>query len=139
MPRATPFPPLWGPDSFNNGAGMNRLLTVMRFIRQNMPLGASRAASVLTDDEAYDVTAFVLSQPRPVMDDLEADFPARWNTPIDAAFPPYALGASADQHRNGPFAPLAEKQRARADKHLADQAARQARAAGQPASAASGQ
>jgi thiosulfate dehydrogenase len=21
------FPPLWGPDSFNDGAGMNRLLT----------------------------------------------------------------------------------------------------------------
>lgn len=126
------FPPLWGPDSFNNGAGMNRLLTTTRFIRQNMPLGASHAASVLTDDEAYDVTAYVLSKPRPVKAHLEADFPARWNKPIDAAFPPYMLGASADQHRYGPFAPLAEKQREMAEKRKSDMAASKARAAAEP-------
>jgi len=126
------FPPLWGPDSFNNGAGMNRLLTTTRFIRQNMPLGASHAASVLTDDEAYDVTAYVLSKPRPVKAHLEADFPARWNKPIDAAFPPYMLGASADQHRYGPFAPLAEKQRAMTEKRKSDMAASKARAAAEP-------
>ena len=82
------LPPLWGPDSFNNGAGMNRPLTTTRFIRQNMPLGASHTATVLNDDEAYDVTAFMLSKPRPIKAHLEADFPARWNKPIDAAFPP---------------------------------------------------
>jgi len=132
------FPPVWGPDSFNNGAGMNRLLTAMRFIRQNMPLGASHTATVLNDDEAYDVTAYVLSKPRPVKAHLEADFPARWNKPIDAAFPPYMLGGSADQYRYGPFAPLAAKQRAMADRRLADLAANKARAAGSPASAAKG-
>ncbi|MCZ8030771.1 MAG: c-type cytochrome [Rubrivivax sp.] len=132
------FPPVWGPDSFNNGAGMNRLLTTTRFIRQNMPLGASHTATVLNDDEAYDVTAFVLSKPRPVKAHLEADFPARWNKPIDAAFPPYMLGATADQHRYGPFPPLAEKQREMADKRKADMAASKARAAAIPASAATG-
>ena len=126
------FPPVWGPDSFNNGAGMNRLLTMTRFIRQNMPLGASHTATLLNDDEAYDVSAFVLSKPRPVKAHLDADFPARWNKPIDAAFPPYMLGASADQHRYGPFAPLAQKQREMRDKHLAEQAASQSRAAGKP-------
>lgn len=132
------FPPLWGPDSFNNGAGMNRMLTTTRFIRQNMPLGASHAASVLTDDEAYDVTAYVLSKPRPIKAHLEADFPARWNKPIDAAFPPYMLGASADQHRYGPFAPLAEKQQAMTEKRKSDTAAGKARAAAEPDSTAIG-
>jgi thiosulfate dehydrogenase len=132
------FPPLWGPDTFNNGAGMNRLLTTTRFIRQNMPLGASHTATVLNDDEAYDVTAFVLSKPRPVKAHLEADFPSRWNKPIDAAFPPYMLGASADQHRYGPFPPLAEKQREMADKRKADMATSKPPVASAPASAASG-
>ena len=133
------FPPLLGPDSFNNGAGMNRMLTTSRFIRQNMPLGASHTATVLNDDEAYDVTAFMLSKPRPMKTHLEADFPARWNKPIDAAFPPYMLGATADQHRYGPFPPLAEKQRQMADKRNADIAASKARATANPASQAVGQ
>ena len=132
------FPPLWGPDSFNNGAGMNRLLTTTRFIRQNMPLGASHTATLLNDDEAYDVTAFMLSKPRPIKAHLERDFPARWNKPIDAAFPPYMLGATADQHRYGPFPPLAEKQRQVADKRKADMAASKAPAATTPASGATG-
>lgn len=132
------FPPLWGPDSFNNGAGMNRMLTTTRFIRQNMPLGASHAATVLNDDEAYDVTAFILSKPRPVKAHLEADFPARWNKPIDAAFGPYMLGATADQHRYGPFPPLAEKQREMIEKRKADMAASKALEAEKPASAATG-
>jgi thiosulfate dehydrogenase len=32
-------PPLWGPDSFNDGAGMNRLITAANFIHFNMPNG----------------------------------------------------------------------------------------------------
>lgn len=125
------FPPLWGADSFNTGAGMNRMLMATRYIRQNMPLGASHAAPQLNDDEAYDVAAYVLSQPRPVKANLEADFPARWNKPIDAAFPPYVLGFPPEQHRWGPFPPMAEKQR-----QIAAQRAQQ-RAAAAPASAAS--
>ena len=103
-----------------------------------MPLGASHTATVLNDDEAYDVTAFMLSKPRPIKAHLEADFPARWNKPIDAAFAPYLLGATADQHRYGPFAPLAEKQRQVADKRKADMAASTARAPAESASAAPG-
>ena len=34
------FPPLWGPNSFNDGAGMHRVLTAARFIKAQMPLGA---------------------------------------------------------------------------------------------------
>ncbi|MBL8491771.1 MAG: c-type cytochrome [Rhodocyclaceae bacterium] len=106
------FPPLWGPDSFNTGAGMNRILMAMRFIKHNMPQGVNHTATVLTDDEAFDVAGYVVSKPRPEKKDLDRDFPARWNKPIDAAFPPYVDGAPADQHKYGPFPPLAEKARA---------------------------
>ncbi len=106
------FPPLWGKDSFNNGAGMSRLLTAAGFIKSNMPLGASHGHPQVSDEEAYDVAAFVLSQPRPVKSGLGHDFPARWNKPVDAAFPPYVDGASADQHKYGPFAPLQENMKA---------------------------
>ncbi len=116
------FPPLWGPDSFNTGAGMNRLVMATRFISANMPLGASHDATQLSLDESYDVAAHMVSQPRPVKANLEADFPARWNKPVDAAFPPYLLG-TADQHRYGPFAPLVEKQKQLAGKLKADAAA----------------
>lgn len=110
------FPPLWGDDSFNNGAGMNRILTAARFIKYNMPQGVNHTNPILTDDEAFDVAGYVLSHARPVKANLEKDFPARWNKPIDAAFPPYVDGASADQHRFGPFPPLADKAREMAAK-----------------------
>lgn len=109
------FPPLWGPDSFNTGAGMNRLAMATRFVKHNMPMGAQHDATHLSDDEAYDAAAYMLSHARPEKANLEVDFPARWNKPVDAPFPPYLLGASPDQHRWGPFPPLAEKQRQMAD------------------------
>ena len=31
------FPPVWGPDSFNNGAGMNRVRKMAAFVQHNMP------------------------------------------------------------------------------------------------------
>ncbi len=106
------FPPVWGQDSFNDGAGMNRLIMAMRFIKHNMPLGATQKNPTLTDDQAFDVAAYILSKPRAHKTGLDKDFPARWNKPIDAAFPPYVDGAPADQHKYGPFPPLADKARA---------------------------
>ena len=65
------YPPVWGPDSYNTGAGMHRLLTAAPFIKSRMPLGRPD----LTDDEAYDVAAYINAQPRPQMPNLEADYP----------------------------------------------------------------
>lgn len=59
------FPPLWGSKSFNNGAGMHRLAMMTGFVRYNMP---QNAPGTLTDEEAYDVSAFVLSHARPKFD-----------------------------------------------------------------------
>ena len=106
------FPPVWGPDSFNDGAGMNRLIMAMRFIKHNMPMGTNHKNPALTDDQAFDVAGYIVSKPRPHKANLDKDFPARWNKPIDSAFPPYVDGASADQHKYGPFPPLADKARA---------------------------
>ena len=58
------FPPLWGSDSYNNGAGMSRLLTVAAYAMHNMPIGTMFNAPVLTDERAYDVAAYVISQKR---------------------------------------------------------------------------
>ena len=123
------FPALWGPDSFNNGAGMNRLLMAMRFIKHNMPQGVTHASTMLTDEEAFDLAGYVVSKPRPVKANLEKDFPARWNKPIDAAFPPYVDGMPADQHKYGPFPPLADLARKAAAQRAEERKAREAAAA----------
>ena len=105
------FPPLWGKDTFNTGAGMNRILTASIYIKTNMPQGTSHGSPVLSDEQAYDVAAYILSKPRPVKAHLEKDFPARWNKPVDAAFAPYVDGSSAEQHKYGPFQPIIENMR----------------------------
>jgi thiosulfate dehydrogenase len=100
------FPPLWGPDSFNNGAGMNRLLTAAAYAMHNMPLGTTFNAPVLTDEEAYDVAGYVVSQQRPQMANLDRDFPIRLQKPVDTPYGPYADGFDLQQHKYGPFGPI---------------------------------
>ncbi|ENO86593.1 c-type cytochrome [Thauera linaloolentis] len=56
------FPPLWGKDSFNWGAGMHRINTAASFIKESMPLGQGGS---LTDAEAWHVAAFMNSHERP--------------------------------------------------------------------------
>lgn len=56
------FPPLWGPGSYNWGAGMARINTAAGFIKANMPLGQGNS---LSDQQAWDVAAFIDSKERP--------------------------------------------------------------------------
>lgn len=56
------FPPLWGPDSYNWGAGMHQLDNAAAFIRANMPLGRG---GTLGEQEAWDVALFMNSHERP--------------------------------------------------------------------------
>jgi len=56
------FPPLWGPGSYNWGAGMHRIPTATAFIKANMPFGRPNS---LSDQQAWDVAAFVNSHERP--------------------------------------------------------------------------
>jgi thiosulfate dehydrogenase len=100
------FPPLWGPDSHNNGAGMSRLLTAAAYALHNMPLGTRFDAPVLTDEQAYDVAGYIVSHDRPKKENLGEDFPIRLQKPIDTPYGPYADGFSAQQHTLGPFGPI---------------------------------
>ena len=56
------FPALWGDDAFNWGAGMHRINTAAGFIKHNMPLGQGGS---LTDQQAWDVAAYINSWERP--------------------------------------------------------------------------
>ena len=56
------MPPLWGKDSYNWGAGMPRINTAASFIKHNMPLGK---ANSLSDEQAWDVAAYVNTHERP--------------------------------------------------------------------------
>lgn len=56
------FPPLWGPRSFNNGAGMVHLDHMTGFVMYNMPQNAPGTLSLA---DAYDISGYVLSHPRP--------------------------------------------------------------------------
>lgn len=103
------FPPLWGPDSYNNGAGMSRLLTAAAYAMHNMPIGTAYNAPVLTDEEAYDVAAHLISQQRPEKANLDEDFPLRLQKPVDTPYGPYADGFSLEQHKFGPFGPIRAK------------------------------
>jgi thiosulfate dehydrogenase len=58
-------PPLWGDGAFNDAAGMAHIETAAAFIRANMPRGVSYEAPMLSEQEAWDVAAFVTAQPRP--------------------------------------------------------------------------
>jgi thiosulfate dehydrogenase len=111
-------PPLWGPDSFNDGAGMDRLITIANFVHFNMPHGVDYLDPELTVTNAWDVAAYVVSQPRPNRAGLEHDFPDRLQKPVDTPYGPYADGFSAQQHKYGPFAPIhAEIERLKRDHH----------------------
>ncbi len=99
-------PPLWGSDSFNDGAGMGRLITAANFVHFNMPHGADYLNPQLSPEDAWDVAAFFISQPRPHKAGLERDFPDLLQKPVDTPYGPYADGFSAAQHKYGPFAPI---------------------------------
>lgn len=56
------FPPLWGPQSYNAGAGMHNVATAAAFIRANMPLGRGGTLSI---QDAWDISAYINAQSRP--------------------------------------------------------------------------
>ncbi len=99
-------PPLWGPDSFNDGAGMARLITAANFVRFNMPHGTDYVDPQLTVEQAWDVAAYLISQPRPAKVGLAKDFPDLLTKPIDTPYGPYADGFDQQQHTYGPFGPI---------------------------------
>ena len=77
------FPALWGPGSYNIGAGMARVRTAAAFIKVAMP---QTAPGTLTDQEAYDLATYINTRPRPDFAGKELDWP-NGDPPPDVAYP----------------------------------------------------
>jgi len=89
-------PALWGAQSYNIGAGMARLRTAASFIRHNMPLGNPS----LTDQQAFDVAAYINAQPRPDFARKAQDWP-KGDAPPDVPYRTSAgsrAAATTDEH-----------------------------------------
>jgi thiosulfate dehydrogenase len=99
------YPPLWGKNSYNHGAGLFRISNFAGYVKYNMPQGTTYEKPVLTDEEAWDVAAYVNSMPRPSKD-LSMDWPKISKKPFDHPFGPYADPFSEVQHKFGPYKPI---------------------------------
>jgi len=100
------YPPLWGENSFNVSAGLYRLSYLAGFIKNNMPFNESTWKNPkLTDEEAWDVAAFIAAQPRPIKF-FNYDWKDISKKPFDHPFGPYADNFSEQQHKYGPFEPI---------------------------------
>lgn len=100
------YPPLWGANSYNDGAGLYRVSNFAGYVKNNMPYQlTSHQNPKLSNEECWDVAAFVNSQPRPHKDQKN-DWPKIEKKPIDFAFAPYADNFSEEQHKYGPYKPI---------------------------------
>lgn len=63
--------PLWGPDSWNDGAGAARVYTLAGMIRYFMPY---LDPGNLTDEEAQQIAAYIDALPRPVYPHKDQDY-----------------------------------------------------------------
>lgn len=70
--------------------------------RSRMPLGEPD----LSDDQAFDVAAYINDQPRPQMPNLDRDYPDLVVKRIDSPYGPFADDFPLEQHRFGPFPPI---------------------------------
>ncbi|MEP6612330.1 MAG: hypothetical protein ABJA76_10610, partial [Mucilaginibacter sp.] len=102
---------------YNDGAGMYRIGNLAGFVKNNMPFGATYQAPQLSNEEAWNVAAFINSQPRPHFDNSK-DWPDISKKPIDLPFGPYADGFSEHQHKFGPFKPIAAWQKSTSGKKI---------------------
>ncbi len=103
------YPPLWGEDSYNDGAGMHRVITAARFIKGNMPFGqATWENPKLTDEESYHLAGYINSFERPQKGNKEKDYPDLTLKPVSSPYGPWIDDFPADQHKYGPFKPIME-------------------------------
>jgi len=100
--RTYVYPPLWGSHSYNTGAGIYRLSKFAAFVKNNMPVGISHDKPLLSDEEAWNVAAYVNSRPRP-QKDISKDWPDIKSKPVDNPFGPFADTFPHQQHKFGPF------------------------------------
>ena len=76
--------PLWGPDSWNDGAGAARVYTLAGIIRYTMPY---LDPGSVTDEDAQHLAAFIDSKPRPVYPFKDQDYLVE-KVPADSVYYP---------------------------------------------------
>jgi len=76
--------PLWGPDSWNDGAGAARIYTLAGIIRYAMPY---LDPGSLTDEEAQQLAAFINSKPRPAYPFKAQDYSTEKLPPDSVYYP----------------------------------------------------
>jgi len=96
------YPPLWGEHSFTTAAGLFRLSRLAGYVKDNMPNGTTYEKPVLSDEQSWDVAAFINSRQRPVRV-FAADWPKIAKKPVDYPYGPYADSFSEERHKYGPF------------------------------------
>ncbi len=101
------YPPLWGVNSYNDGAGLFRLSRFAGYVRANMPLGATFENPIISDEEAWDLAAYVNSMDRPKKD-ISMDWPDISKKPYDHPFGPFSDGFDEKAHKFGPFQAIKE-------------------------------
>lgn len=83
------YPPVWGEQSFNIGAGMARTYTAAAFVKRNMPIGMHEKFPLgqggLSDQDAVDVAEYFTHQPRPDFAPKAKDWP-KDPKPVDARY-----------------------------------------------------
>jgi len=99
------LPPLWGPRSYSIGASMARIERVAAFIYRNMP---QVNPGSLTEQEAWDLAAYINGKPRPDSPAKEFDWPSGGN-PKDV---PYDLRSGHRGYKAPPVLPRATPQNA---------------------------
>jgi len=110
------YPPLWGEHSYNTAAGLFRISRFAGYVKNNMPFGEVVYHNPqLTNEEAWDVAAFVNSQPRPSKV-FKEDWPDISKKPVDHPFGPFADAFSEEQHKYGPFKPIVEARKNKSGK-----------------------
>jgi thiosulfate dehydrogenase len=100
------YPPLWGRHSYTDGAGLYQLSNFAGFVKNNMPFGTSYKKPFLSNEQAWDVAAYINSRPRPVFKELLKDWPDISGKPADYPFGPYVDSFPESQHKYGPFDPI---------------------------------
>lgn len=86
--------PLWGPNSWNDGAGAARVYTLAGIIRYSMPY---LDPGNMTDEEAQLLAAYINSKPRPSYPFKDLDYQSD-PLPADAVYYPPRPKPSSDGH-----------------------------------------
>lgn len=102
------YPPLWGKNSYNIGAGIYRISKFAGYVKDNMPFGVAHGREELSNEEAWDVAAFVNSNDRPGKD-ISMDWPDIKTKPVDHPYGPFSDSFDEKDHKYGPFGKMKKK------------------------------